>query len=176
MADPNNESLRDYGLALPHGPNTTGRHVASQNVHDVHTMSDNEKGVFNTILHPDDSYNEAGVYWADMGIAERVAFVTKQGNEEAAKELRQIGAMIKKDPLSPVAWYARNAILPGAGLLMEGYVLFSIGNLKALLEAGFADCWKKHTVCNVTWVHSLDYLEIVGIIVGQLLVGVIGDW
>jgi hypothetical protein len=28
--------------------------------------------------------------------------------------------MFKKDPLSPVSWYFKNAILPGAGLGLEG--------------------------------------------------------
>lgn len=56
------------------------------------------------------------------------------------------------------------------------YVLFSIGNVKPLLQASFPGCWKKHTVCNQTWVQAIDYLEVVGIIVGQILVGIIGDW
>jgi MFS family permease len=56
------------------------------------------------------------------------------------------------------------------------YVLFSIGNVKPLLASAFPSCWKSHTVCNETWIDSIEYLEIVGIIVGQILVGVIGDW
>lgn len=56
------------------------------------------------------------------------------------------------------------------------YVLFSIGNLKPLLEKTFPECWDDYTVCNETWTQSLDYLEIIGIICGQILVGVIGDW
>jgi hypothetical protein len=28
---------------------------------------------------------------------------------------------MKKDPLSPVGWYFRNAIIPDAGLGLEGY-------------------------------------------------------
>jgi len=54
--------------------------------------------------------------------------------------------------------------------------LFSIGNVKPLLASAFPSCWKSHTVCNETWIDSIEYLEIVGIIVGQILVGVIGDW
>ncbi len=56
------------------------------------------------------------------------------------------------------------------------YVLFSIGNLKPLLAAGFKSCWSTFAICNETWTQSLDYLEIIGIICGQILVGVIGDW
>jgi MFS family permease len=58
----------------------------------------------------------------------------------------------------------------------NSYVLFSIGNVKPLFQASFPGCWKHYTVCNKTWVQSVDYLEVCGIIVGQILVGVIGDW
>ena len=54
--------------------------------------------------------------------------------------------------------------------------MFSIGNIKPLLASAFPNCWTSHTVCNATWIDSIEYLEIVGIIVGQILVGVIGDW
>src|SRR6201996_1438084 len=67
-------------------------------------------------------------------------------------------------------------VLPGAGLGLEGYVLFSIGNIKPLFQAAFPDCWKKAKICDQTWINAVDYLEICGIIVGQILVGVIGDW
>lgn len=61
-------------------------------------------------------------------------------------------------------------------LTKRSYVLFSIGNVKPLFESAFPDCWDKHTICNKTWVQAVDYLEIIGIIVGQILVGIIGDW
>lgn len=31
-------------------------------------------------------------------------------------------------------------------------------------------------VCDTNWVASVDYLEVVGIILGQVVVGIIGDW
>jgi MFS family permease len=55
-------------------------------------------------------------------------------------------------------------------------VLFSIGNIRPLFEAAFPSCWKTHETCNKTWVQAVDYLEISGIIVGQILVGILGDW
>lgn len=55
-------------------------------------------------------------------------------------------------------------------------MLFSIGNLKPLFEAAFAECWDDKTICNAQWINAVDYLEICGIIVGQILVGVLGDW
>lgn len=114
------ESLRDYGLAAPHGPNPTGNHVATQ---DVTIMNPNERDIFNHLILPDDSYNSEGVYWADMSIPKRLAFTSSVDMAEAGKELRAIGRMIAKDPLSPVGWYMRNAVIPGAGLLLEGYVM-----------------------------------------------------
>lgn len=59
------------------------------------------------------------------------------------------------------------------------YVLFSIGNVKPLLQAkgAFPDCWKSpYKICNATWIAAVDYMEVSGIIVGQILVGILGDW
>ena len=61
-------------------------------------------------------------------------------------------------------------------LTPSSYVLFSIGNIKPLFQAVFKSCWKSFAICNETWTEAVDYLEICGIIVGQILVGVIGDW
>jgi MFS family permease len=85
--------------------------------------------------------------------------------------------MMKADPLSPVSWYFRNAVLPGAGLGLEGYVLFSIGNLEPLFRATWPTCWGKNaTECSSNWIAAVTYLEVIGIMVGQVVVGVIGDW
>lgn len=110
-------SLRNYGPAAPHGPNMTGEHTATEKVTD---MSANEKEIFNHLLLPNDIYDHHGTYWADMSIPRRAKFVNKVDNEEAKKELTSIGRMIKRDPLSPVGYYAKNMVLPGAGLLLEG--------------------------------------------------------
>ena len=111
------DSLRDYGLAAPHGPNVSGQHVATADLGD---MSNAESSVFRTLLLPDDSYDEHGVYWADLPLGKRIAFVNKVNNAEAAKELKTIGRMIKADPLSPISFYFRNMVIPGMGLLLEG--------------------------------------------------------
>jgi hypothetical protein len=110
-------SMRDYGLAAPHGPNATGQHVATASLGD---MRGEEASVFRSLLLPDDSYDENGTYWADMPIGKRIAFINKVNNAESASELRTIGRMIKADPLSPVMFYIRNMIIPGMGLLLEG--------------------------------------------------------
>jgi len=59
--------------------------------------------------------------------------------------------------------------------IFDSFVLFSIGNLEPLFSAVWPTCWKSHTVCNHVLVQSVTYLEICGIIVGQILVGLIGD-
>lgn len=59
--------------------------------------------------------------------------------------------------------------------LLYRYVLFSIGNLTPLFDAVWPQCWSKYTVCNKKWVDAVTYLEIVGIMVGQVLVGALGD-
>jgi hypothetical protein len=48
------------------------------------------------------------------------------------------------------------------------YVLFSIGNVRPLLQAAFPACWNKFTICNETWTEATDYLEVSGIIVGMV--------
>lgn len=113
-------SMRDYGLAAPHGPNRTGLHVATEQP-TLEDMQNSESAAFKSLLLPDDSYDENGTYWADMNIFKRMRFVSKVDNAEAKKELSQIGRMMKADPLSPIGWYFRNMVIPGAGLGLEGY-------------------------------------------------------
>ena len=91
------------------------------NVNDVaHRLPPNERQIFDYLLKPDDNYTAGGIYWADLPFAQRVRFVSSNDAKEAGRELRNIGAMTKKDPLSPVAYYFKNMVLPGAGLGLEG--------------------------------------------------------
>ncbi|KAI9746798.1 MAG: hypothetical protein M1835_002410 [Candelina submexicana] len=137
----------------------------------------NERAIFDYLIHPDDMYDENGVYWADLPVMKQIKFVTSTDSKETRRELGVIGRMIKKDPLSPVGAYFRNMVLPGAGLGLEGYVLFSIGNVKPLFQKAFPTCWADSgKKCNHTWIQAVEYLEVMGIIVGQILVGIIGDW
>jgi hypothetical protein len=85
-------------------------------------MNVHEKDAFDKLVRPDDSYTPEGVYWADLPILKRISFVTSVDSAEAARELRNIGRMIKEDPLSPINFYFKNMVLPGAGLLLEGFV------------------------------------------------------
>ncbi|KAI9819608.1 MAG: hypothetical protein M1827_007058 [Pycnora praestabilis] len=136
----------------------------------------NERAIFDYLIHPDDSYDSNGVYWADMNILKRSKFVGSYDLKEAGRELASIGRMTAQDPLSPVMYYIKNMVIPGAGLGLEGYVLFSIGNVTPLLQAGFKSCWSTYKTCNEEWTRAVIYLEIVGIICGQILVGYLGDW
>ncbi|KAL2756884.1 hypothetical protein ACRALDRAFT_2102073 [Sodiomyces alcalophilus JCM 7366] len=161
-------------IPVPHGPETASE---LDDYPDPQDTSDHERRIFAHITRPDDSYTSSGVYWADLPLRERLSFAAKVDREEAAGELRVIGRMMRKDPLSPLAWYFRNAVLPGAGLGLEGYVLFSIGNLEPLFAAAWPQCWGHDaTDCAKNWVAAVTYLEIVGIMIGQVGVGIIGDW
>ena len=106
--------IQDYGPAAPHGPDMSGTHDP------IHVMSDNERQIFDYLLKPDDSYTPEGVYWADLNPLKRINFVGGNDAREAKRELSNIWAMTKKDPLSPVGYYFRNMVLPGAGLGLEG--------------------------------------------------------
>jgi hypothetical protein len=112
--DPTNQAM----VSAPHGPETGDDHAHYPNTH----TAENEKAIFAYLLHPDDTYTPEGVYWADLPLGKRISFVNKVNNAETAKELKAIGAMAWKDPLAPVGWYFKNAVLPGAGLGLEGYV------------------------------------------------------
>jgi MFS family permease len=161
-------------VPVPNGPETGDDAASYPYAHNA----ENERQIFSYLLHPDDSFTPEGTYWADLPIFQRAKFVMGNEARESSKELRQIGRMMKRDPLAPVAWYFRNAVLPGAGLGLEGYVLFSIGNLQSLFAKVYPSCWgKTPSVCSVTgWIAALTYLEVAGIIVGQILVGITGDW
>jgi len=160
-------------IPVPHGPETGDEHEDYPDADAAGYSPEDEQRIFRYLTRPDDSYNEDGVYWADLKWRDRVAFVTKVDGQEARKELGSIRAMIKKDPLSPIGWYMRNAVLPGAGLGLEGYVLFSIGNLEPLFKLAWPDCWgDKPTSCSANWIAAVTYLEVIGIMFGQLFTGV----
>ncbi|KAF5876176.1 putative mfs phosphate transporter protein [Botrytis fragariae] len=155
-------------IGLPHGPETGDDHVS---IYDLGA----DEAVFNEFLYPDDIFTAEHVYWADLKLTDKISFITRTEGADAKKEIKGILAMMKKDPLSPVSWYFSNAVLPGAGLGLEGYVLFSIGNLAPLFSAVWPQCWKTFEVCSEQWTYAVTYLEIIGIIVGQILVGYLGD-
>jgi MFS family permease len=128
------------------------------------------------VLYPPDIYTEDKTYWADLPYAKKILWVNRQSNAEAKRELGVLGRMMLSDPLSPVAAYLGTYALNGLGLFVEGFTLFSVGNLVPLFSAVWPQCWKTHEVCDERWIQAVDYLMIIGIIVGQIVVGIEGDW
>ena len=97
-------------------------------------------------LFPADSY-AGDVYWADLPFNQRVSWVNKQSNDEARRELRVLAAEFKKNPAQPFLDYFTRYVITGMGLFVEGYTLFSVGNIKNLLQAVWPQCWKTYQVC-----------------------------
>jgi hypothetical protein len=171
MVHRHHESAVPAVIPVPHGPaDSDSEQISNEPI--AYATAD-ERRIFSHVTRPDDSYNEDGVYWADLPLSQRYRFVSKVDNDAAKEEAATAWAMFKEDPLSPLSWYFRHAVIPGAGLGLEGYVLFSIGNLEPLFKAVWPDCWgKEPTTCSHNWVASVTYLEIIGIMVGQAVVGV----
>ncbi|CAG8012921.1 unnamed protein product [Penicillium salamii] len=139
-------------------------------------MDDHERAAFNELIRPSDSYLPDGTYWADLPVGERVKFCVQQDRIETRKEMAWLWDMFKTDPLAPIAYYFKNSVLPGAGLGLEGYVLFSISNVTPLFKASYKECWSTGKVCNPNWIAAVNYFEVVGILIGQIIVGLLGDW
>ena len=110
--DPTNVGI----LSAPHGPETGDDHVHLQG----RAPDEEDTSVLKQLIYPNDTYTPEGVYWADLPLGKQLAFNAAIDNAEAKKELSSIWQMMKKDPLSPIGWYFRNAVLPGAGLGLEG--------------------------------------------------------
>lgn len=108
--------MTDYGPRAPHGPDMSGTHSPLEDM-DIH-----EKGAFDALIRPDDSYTPEGTYWADLSLFKKIKFVSSTDAREAKRELGNIWQMFKDDPLSPVSYYFKNMVLPGAGLGLEGYI------------------------------------------------------
>jgi hypothetical protein len=96
---------------------------AKNQVDDDNSMHNRE--IFNSALYPDDMY-KGNVYYGDMPLREQISFIMAVNGEESKKERSAIWAMFKKNPISPVVWYFKNAVLPGAGLGLEGYVILGM--------------------------------------------------
>lgn len=96
--------------------------VPKQAINAIEEMEVHEKAAFDEVIRPADSYTPEGVYWADLPISKRIGFCMNQDGAEARKEMAWLWDMFKADPLSPIGYYFKNAVLPGAGLGLEGYV------------------------------------------------------
>ena len=110
--DPTNMNI----INVSHGPETSDNHVYFQG----RAPGGEDTNGLKRLIYPNDIYTLEGVYWADLPYKEQLAFNTNVDNAEIKKELSSIWLMTKKNPLSPVGWYFKNAVLPGAGLGLEG--------------------------------------------------------
>lgn len=151
-----------------------------------HQLSPEAERAFNKVLYPSDSFTSDGTYWADLPLFRRAGFACAQYHQVVTNEFRNVWRMFVNDPMSPLAAYS-HYMINGLGMFVEGYTLFSVGNLKALFGKTWPECWassddlKKHyhlsdKVCQDGWLHAVNYLQTVGIICGQVLVGFEGDW
>jgi hypothetical protein len=157
-------------VPVPHGPETDSDAGFEPG---LLASEEERQRIFGYLTRPDDLYTPEGTYWADLPLAQRWKFVNGVSRAEARREGGAAWRLFKSDPLAPAGWYVRNAVIPGAGLLLEGYVLFSIGNLEPLFAAAWPQCWGNGaTECSRNWIASVTYLEILGIMIGQIGVGV----
>lgn len=60
--------------------------------------------LLDTALLPKDSYHN-GVYWADLPNKERRSWISKETRTEVKRELKVVGEMAKKNPVSPFTAY-----------------------------------------------------------------------
>lgn len=111
MTDSGNPASKQEVFTTPSTTNGNG-HASLSSV--------DEKAIFSNNLYPDDSFTPDGVYWADLPIGQRIKFVRQVDRAEAKKEWNSMRSMMKESFFSPVRWYFKNAVLPGAGLLLEG--------------------------------------------------------
>jgi hypothetical protein len=125
------QQLHANAMAVPHDAEFEHDHAPMSKTHN----EENERQIFQYLLKPGDSYTSEGVYWADLPIGKRAAFVGATDAAEARKELGTIGDMIRNDPLSPVTWYFRNAVIPGAGLGLEGFVFYTFPSGKQFINS-----------------------------------------
>lgn len=96
--------------------------------------------------------------------------------EEESKEAAAVWTVFKQDPLEPFVIFWKRYVISGLGIFTAGYVLFSISNIHTLFDQAYGPCWQSHTECSEVWTQTTDYFQVVGIILGQLTVGFLGDW
>jgi hypothetical protein len=119
-------------------------------------------------LYPDDAYDD-GVYWTDLPVTKR----TDKRLHESWVLCGHLSSTILLNQSAPIF---HNYVVTGLGFFTEGYTFFSVGNILVLFESVWSSCFKTYKVCNKTWVETINYLEIVGIMFGQIAVDIIGDW
>ena len=58
------------------------------------------------------------------------------------ENFRFLRAEFRRDPLQPIRDHFSKYVIVGMGLFVEGYTLFSVGNMESLFESVWPQCWK----------------------------------
>ena len=150
-------------------PSATARDIA------LSRIPDDPGSQLHESLYPEDVYQyQTQKYWADLPRKEQVNWIIEQSNGEAAREFGKVWQTFRQDPLKSFGQYLHNYAVTGLGFSTEGYTLFSVGNILSPFETVWPTCYKQYKVYNKVWVQSINYLGIVGILLGQIGVGIIG--
>ena len=136
-------------------------------------VPDSDLAHFHAELHPKDMYDGQGTYFADLPLRQRTAFIWASETAELRAEWAYWWRATKKCLWAPVGHYWRHYVRIGAGMLLEGYTIFSIGILEGLFDRVWPQCWgKEATRCKDFGHRGVTGLEMGGIMAGQLFVGV----
>ncbi|KAI7844838.1 hypothetical protein COHA_001492 [Chlorella ohadii] len=108
----------------------------------------------------------------------------KPGDLFAISRLRITNRDLEEPPPPPhrnpvvraLRWW-RSWALPGAGMFIEAWMIFAIGNIKPLLAIDMPNCFghQQPYSCDQTASDSVTYVEVSGIIVGMLALGFFAD-
>jgi len=93
-------------------------------------------------------------------------------NQSKAEAAREPEVHIRHDP-SPTIRDDLSKYVVVARLFVEDYKLIWVGNMESVFQAVWPQCWKKlpSLPCKLGFCRIIDYLEIVGIILGHVVIG-----
>jgi len=120
------------------------------------------ESLLHATLYPDDVY-KGTTYWADLPAKEQSTWIRHQIRAVTQRELARVWQMFKVSPLEPLKSYLRSYAVSGVGFFVEGYVLFSVGNIMPLFKSLWPECWENHVVCDGQVIKAIKYLEILGV-------------
>lgn len=87
--------------------------------------------------------------------------------------------VLSSEPKQPVPLWKEllKAGRTGAGMFVESYFIFAVGNIGSIWKYLYPDCYgeKKTDNCDPQTVVAVPYVEIAGIVVGMLLFGSLAD-
>ncbi|KAK9812798.1 hypothetical protein WJX72_004025 [[Myrmecia] bisecta] len=83
--------------------------------------------------------------------------------------------VVHRSTLGALFFWLKSWFIPGMGMFCESYFVFSIGNITPIFTAEYPDCYKTHKKCSTNLLADQTYYQVVGIIVGMLTLGYLGD-